>query len=409
MKPRYGKHSLDSSRQPDATRNRQQQTTVYRRENFDRRAARSRQSALQQRKRGADPSHAGLLQQPVSTQLPLPGADAAKRKGRWRKKVLAVACSIGAILACTAGAFAAYLGGIDSSLAGPASAGEQQAIDDALSAKSTMSFDEPFYILLLGSDERIDNPSMGARSDTNILARIDAPAKQITLVSIPRDTAIKLDGYGTVKFNSAMTYQGIPGAITAASKLCGVDIAHYAEVDFDGLSSVVDSIGGVDVEVDSRIDDPKAGDIVIEPGMQHLDGAAALVFARTRHYADGDYTRVRHQRELISAIVQKMRGMPITDLLAALQASASAVHTDMKLADLVALARAMQNTEDDLSVYSATLPSTTGMIGRASYVFADTAGVKHMMAAVDAGDDPAQTAQARSAQPTPAQQTAEDD
>lgn len=112
-------------------------------------------------------------------------------------------------------------------------------------------------------------------------ARLRAAAKQITLVSIPRNTAIKLDGYGTVKFNSAMTYQGIPGAITAASKLCGVDITHYAEVDFDGLSSVVDSIGGVDVEVDSRIDDPKAGDIVIEPGMQHLDGTAALVFART--------------------------------------------------------------------------------------------------------------------------------
>ena len=143
--------------------------------------------------------------------------------------------------------------------------------------------------------------------------------------------------------------------------------------------------------------------------MQHLDGAAALVFARTRHYVDGDYTRVRHQRELISAIVQKMRGMPITDLLPALKTSASAMHTDMKLADLVALARAMQGTEGDLTVYSATLPSTTGMIGRASYVFADTAGVKRMMAAVDAGDDPAQTAQAQTTQPTRTQQTAADD
>lgn len=141
---------------------------------------------------------------------------------------------------------------------------------------------------------------------------------------------------------------------------------------------------------------------------RNLD-VAALVFARTRQYADGDYTRVRHQRELISAIVQKMRDMPITDLLAALQASASAAHTDMKLADLVVLARAMQNTEGDLTVYSATLPSTTGMIGRASYVLADTTGVKRMMAAVDAGDDPAQTAQARSAQPAPAQQAVEDD
>lgn len=409
MKPRYGKHSLEASRQSDAARGQRQQASAYRRENFDRQTARSRQHALRQRTRAVDAPHASYLQQPMGTQLPLPGGGAAQRKGRRRKKALAIACGVLAVLVCATGAFAAYLGGIDSSLADPASAGEQQAIDEALTAKSTMSFDEPFYVLLLGSDERIDNPSMGARSDTNILVRIDAPAKQVTLVSIPRDTAIKLDGYGTVKFNSAMTYQGVPGAITAASKLCGVDIAHYAEVDFDGLSSVVDSIGGVDVEVDSRIDDPKAGDVVIEPGMQHLDGAAALVFARTRHYVDGDYTRVRHQRELISAIVQKMRGMPITDLLPALKTSASAMHTDMKLADLVALARAMQGTEGDLTVYSATLPSTTGMIGRASYVFADTAGVKRMMAAVDAGDDPAQTAQAQTTQPTRTQQTAADD
>lgn len=85
------------------------------------------------------------------------------------------------------------------------------------------------------------------------------------------------------------------------------------------------------------------------------------------------------------------------------------MHTDMKLADLVALSRAMQGTEGDLTVYSATLPSTTGMIGRASYVFADTAGVKRMMAAVDAGDDPAQTAQAQTTQPTRTQQTVADD
>ena len=82
------------------------------------------------------------------------------------------------------------------------------------------------------------------------------------------------------------------------------------------------------------------------------------------------------------------------------------MHTDMKLADLVALARAMQGSEGDLTVYSATLPSTTGMIGRASYVFADTAGVKRMMAAVDAGDDPAQ---AQAVQPAQTQQAAAND
>ena len=99
MKPRYGKHSLEASRQWDAARGQRQQASAYRRENFDRQAARSRQHALRQRTRAVDAPHASYLQQPMGTQLPPPGGGAAQRKGRRRKKALAIACGVLAVLA----------------------------------------------------------------------------------------------------------------------------------------------------------------------------------------------------------------------------------------------------------------------------------------------------------------------
>lgn len=310
---------------------------------------------------------------------------ATGKAGMSKRKKVVIGIVVAVIVLAAAAAIAAalYLNNINGLLNG--SQEEQEKVNSALTGDT--DFDKPFYMLLIGSDERDGDASMGQRSDTNILARVDAPNGKITLISIPRDTAINYGDYGTIKFNAAYAYDGASGTIKATNQLCGVKISHYATINFDGLTELVDAIGGVDVTVDERIDDPDAGDVVIEKGKQHLDGAAALVFARSRAYVDGDYTRVSNQRKLIEAIAEKCMKLDATQLTETIQTAAKMVTTDLSVQDLVALALLVKDSSD-LTMYSATLPSTTGTVDGASYVFADVPGIQAMMEAVDVGKDP---------------------
>ena len=309
-----------------------------------------------------------------------------KKKMSTGKKV-AIALLIILVLAVAGAAVATklYIDSVNTDLRGDKSDQELAAIDQQLTASK--SFSEPFYVMLIGSDARVDDESMGQRSDTNIVARVDPSTNTVTLVSIPRDTMIYLSGVGTTKFNATYYYDGAAGVIREAKNLTGVEISHYAEIDFDGLIGLVNSIGGVDVYNDELIDDEDAGDIVIPEGPVHLDGEAALVFARSRAYADGDFTRVSNQRKLIQAIVDKVMALPLQELPGAISAGAQCVSTDLSIQDLLDLALQMRD-KGELTIYSATIPAGTDYIDEISYVIADEAGTREMMRIVDEGGDP---------------------
>ena len=270
---------------------------------------------------------------------------------------------------------------------------EMEALDSALTGST--KFDEPFTVLLLGSDARVDDESMGARTDTNIIVRVDPFTNTITMMSIPRDTAVQLPGVGTAKFNAAYFYGGPSGTIEAATNLTGIPIDHYAEINFEGLVDLINAIGGIDVYVDERIEDPDAGDYIIEEGEQHLSGEEALVFARSRAYADGDYTRQRNQRKVIDAIIHKGLEAPATDLAGLIQASTKFLTTDaaMDFDFIFSLAELIRHNSDyPVTIYSANIPSYPDMIGDVSYVIADDAGVAEMSRIFMEGGDISQVA-----------------
>lgn len=294
-------------------------------------------------------------------------------------------------------AFAFWMDGVNRQLnQGSKSESELSAISDALKPVSNPAFTEPFYMMLIGSDRLDDDPDAGARSDTNIVVRIDPGKNQATMVSIPRDTKIEIDGYGTNKFNAAYNYSGAAGAIKEASQLLNVDISHYAEVNFEELKGLVDAVGGVDIVVDERVDDPDADGtsahpewprVIIEEGEQHLDGNQALVFARSRAYVDGDFTRTANQRKLIMAIVNKVLALPVTELPGVIQSAAQSVTTDLSVNDIISLAQQFRD-DGELTIYSAMLPSYTQYINEISYVINDEAKTKEMMKVVNEGGDP---------------------
>lgn len=319
----------------------------------------------------------------------------SKRMGRGKKIAIGVLAFILVAVVGVGTASALYINSINKELStGTKTSEELSAIQDVLAPKK--SFSEPFYMMLIGSDRRDGDDSMGARSDTNIVVRIDPAQNLATMVSIPRDTQIDIDGYGTNKFNAAYNYGGAAATIREASQLCDVDISHYAEVNFEELVQLVDAVGGVDVEVTERIDDtdadgttdnPNGKRIIIEEGMQHLDGEASLVFARSRAFADGDFTRTANQRKLIMALVNKVLAMPVTDLPNVIQSAAKCVTTDLSVSDIIGLAQQFKEG-GDLTIYSAMVPSTTGYEDDISYVYADKASLKKMMKVVEEGGDP---------------------
>ncbi|QKF07628.1 LCP family protein [Berryella wangjianweii] len=309
----------------------------------------------------------------------------SRRKGGVGRKVAIGVLSTMLVLILGGAAWAAvYIANLDTTLSGNKTTEELDAINEVLTAKSAL--DKPFYVMLLGSDKREGSAEQGERTDTNILVRVDPTTNTINMMSIPRDTAINYEGQGTVKFNAAYTFGGTAGSIKQAAELTGAEIAYYAEISFTGLINLVDAVGGVDVQVDERIDDPDAGPVVIEEGMQHLNGEAALVFARSRAYGDGDYTRVSNQRKLIEAVIKKVQAMPITDIPGIVQEGAKSVSTNLRVTDLVALALEMRD-KGPLTIHSSTVPSLPHHYQGLSYVFADYDALRQMMEAINAGKD----------------------
>ena len=270
---------------------------------------------------------------------------------------------------------------------------DESVIDESLLQVLTDAdvAEDPFYILLLGVDGRNDEEA--ERSDTIILARVDPDEQQVTLISIPRDTKIEYEGE-TMKINAVHAYAGAAGMVEAVNELCGVEISHYAEIDFEGMVDLVDAVGGIWITVPEgdEVDDPDAGDVVIEAGYQHMDGEAVLTFCRARHqYSDGDYTRMRHQRMVIAALAdQVLNNLDASDIVPLVNSISDMVITDLSVSEIVSLINAMRGMDTD-AIWSCNIPSWAGddtYIDGVSYVFVYEDELEEMMERVDAGEDP---------------------
>lgn len=310
-----------------------------------------------------------------------------RKKHTARKAVLVTLAAIVCVFGLVGGAAALYLNSLNQALSFD-DMGEADDLKAALQPVAGDAKEQPFYLLVLGSDAREGDTA--SRSDVIILTRIDPADGKVTMVSIPRDTMIDLEGHGRQKINAAYAYGGAAGAVKAVSKFSGVPISHYAEIHFEELESLVDSLGGVWVDVPVTNDETGSSNTGarIEAGEQLLDGRTALAFARERYgYLRGDFQRADNQRILAEAIVKKVLGVSPLDLPGTVQQLASCVSTDYGLADIVGLAQTFQ-AADALTFYSALVPSSTMTIDEVSYVVTEYPGWTEMMKRVDAGEDP---------------------
>ncbi len=236
----------------------------------------------------------------------------------------------------------------------------------------------PFNVLVLGVDLRANDPSEGARADTLIVVHVDPVQKWASMLSIPRDTLVEIpnqacaNASGT-KINSAYAcgYRnpeiygtGVEpedaGAALAAETVegfLGIKIGYTAQVDFNGFQKIVDTLGGVTVDVPRAILDAEYPTedygymrLYIPAGLQRMDGTTALRYARTRH-ADNDFGRAQRQQQVLQAVLDELKRQGILGQIDAapklLDVASEYVRTTLRINDMTTLT-GLANLAQDL-------------------------------------------------------------
>jgi len=208
-------------------------------------------------------------------------------------------------------------------------------------------------ILLLGVDRRPGEEQ--ARSDVMILVSIDPELEKVAVISIPRDTKIDDSGLGVDKICAVNYAFGPQTAVKMVENLLDTEVDYYVAMDFAGFKKIVDTLGGVTVDVPCRMYKPSE-DINLKPGRQHLNGRDALAFVRFRGYIQADIQRTAAQQQFIKALAdQVLQARTIPRLPALVKQIGQYVDTDMEISDALRLATWAPGFDSD-SFITQTLP-----------------------------------------------------
>jgi LCP family protein required for cell wall assembly len=198
-----------------------------------------------------------------------------------------------------------------------------------------------------------------------MLARFEFDGDNVSslnVLSIPRDTRVRVPGYGIHKFNAAHAYGGPELACATVRSVFGIDPDYYVDLNFDGFQQVVDSIGGVDVTVHEPLNyDDNWGrlHIHLKPGPQHLNGYAAMGYVRFRH-TDNDLMRAQRQHEFIEALRSRITSpQAFLGLPNAVTAITSNIHSNLTMDQMLTLANLARKAPKD-AICLETLPVIEG-------------------------------------------------
>lgn len=182
----------------------------------------------------------------------------------------------------------------------------------------------PATVLVLGTDEA-KHRSGPFRSDAIMLVRTDPDEHRIALLSIPRDLRVEIPGHGLDKINASFAYGGPTLAVTTVKRLTGVPINHVVVMNFADFQDVIDTLGGVTIDVPGKIlsnkfDCPRPTQAKcarwkgwrFRKGTQEMDGHRALIYARIRENqlnpGESDITRGQRQQQVLEAVADEVVG-----------------------------------------------------------------------------------------------------
>jgi LCP family protein required for cell wall assembly len=229
----------------------------------------------------------------------------------------------------------------------------------------------PLFILSLGSDARPGQAITRQRSDSIHIIGIDLATNHATILGFPRDSWVNIPGHGTNKINSAMSAGGPDLTIRTIEDLTGIPIDFWMLTSFPGLVTMVDHIGGLEVDVPYPMHD-SFSHANFSPGVHHMRGKAALAFARDRHdVPGGDLGRSKDQGILLLSALAKFHTEFAKDPAIAftwIQAAWPQTKTNLSVPTMFQLALAASQIPAS-NVNNLVVPAVGGSVGGLSVVF----------------------------------------
>lgn len=175
-------------------------------------------------------------------------------------------------------------------------------------------------VALFGVDSRDNDLGEGTRSDTIMIASLNKKTMKVKIASIYRDTLSEQQDGTLNKVNAAYSYGGPEGAVAVLNKNLDMNIEHYVTVNFNSMIDIVDSVGGIDIDIQEDEVPYICGYVqeimkvtgklspgVTEPGTQTLNGVQATAYARIRYTAGDDFKRAERQRNVLQKVVEKLQ------------------------------------------------------------------------------------------------------
>jgi LCP family protein required for cell wall assembly len=292
---------------------------------------------------GSRPAGTGTPPPPPRTGSPYRG----RKKGpHWGRIALVGGLALVLVGLLTGGGLYMYYRSLDNGL------NRDDPFAQLTGGRPAKTVDGAINMLLLGSDSRDPdnkgNPGQW-RTDTIIVLHIPASHDKAYLVSLPRDLYVHIPksksnpqyGDTKAKINASFAWGGTPLTVQTVEDYTQVRMDHVVLIDFGGFKQVIDALGGIDMNVEQDVKSIHAPFRQFKKGMMHMNGDEALDYARQRYqFADGDFARMRHQQQMMKAILDKAAssgtlGNP-KKLNAFLKAVTSAltVDKDFSLADM---------------------------------------------------------------------------
>ncbi|WP_166510977.1 LCP family protein [Desulfallas thermosapovorans] len=231
---------------------------------------------------------------------------------------------------------------------------------------------DPLNILVVGIDKAssINGPPRPGpwRADVIILVRVDPDSRQVSLLSIPRDTRAHIPGHGTEKIAHAHAYGAMPLTIAAVEELLQVQVDHYMSLDYVTFARMVDILGGIEIDVPREA---VTNHMHFKPGKQMMDGRTAYEYIHSRDEPQGDIARIERQQLFLRALLETVRdkagGLDLVRMYLEFRKSSE---ISLSLADTLKLVLfARELSMDNLSMQ--TLPGKPEYIHGISYWIAD--------------------------------------
>jgi polyisoprenyl-teichoic acid--peptidoglycan teichoic acid transferase len=248
-------------------------------------------------------------------------------------------------------------------------------IQRAHAGSATPTLKRRVVLLAVGSDSGAPKFGRGGsveggRADALQLVVLDTVKRRGLVLSFPRDSYVPIPGHGTNKINAAMAFGGPSLLVSTFERLTGIPIDYYVLTSFDGLTDMVNRVGGVQVNVDMNIRDSFAG-AFLDKGKRKLNGRQALAYSRARKtLPGGDLARSRHQGQVLLgglATYQRQVAKDPSRVMAWLAIMRDEVRSDLPFPELLRLALLATRLPPS-KVGNRVVPSAAGSAGGASVV-----------------------------------------